>query len=540
MQFISLLGMLTLLLIAWLLSYHKKKIKFRTIIWGLALQFLFAIIILRKDYWSFVGMTILALLFILYIFREKTFTSHKWMDSTSIILSSIVIGVVIYFILNWISYSILLIFMILVTIINSKLLKKQLLQNILSSIFIIVLFTGLIQKGLYGQHVFQIFSDSVAKFLDLSFYGAKFLFGNLVEGKYFFPSDGSWPGFGFQFAFKVLPTIIFFGGFMSILYYLGVMQKVIITMAKFMHWTLQTSGAESLSCSANIFVGQTEAPLLIKPFLNGMTKSELLTVMVGGFATIAGGVLAGFIAMGISAGHLVAASVMSAPAALVIGKIIYPETEHSETAGDVSLPEIKESQNLLDAASNGISDGLKLAVNVGAMLIGFIALIAVVDVIFNKIDFLIDGKLLGGELIKYGESGGISPVTQEYAGYFPGSLKTLFGTILRPLAFLMGVPWEDADEVGNLLGIKISLNEFVAYGNLGTYIQNNVIGERAQIISTYALCGFANFASIGIQIGGIGAVAPSRKKDLSKIALKAMLGGAIASWTTATIAGMLL
>jgi len=362
----------------------------------------------------------------------------------------------------------------------------------------------------------------------------------LVEGKYFFPSDGSWPGFGFQFAFKVLPTIIFFGGFMSILYYLGVMQKVIITMAKFMRWTLQTSGAESLSCSANIFVGQTEAPLLIKPFLNGMTKSELLTVMVGGFATIAGGVLAGYIAMGVSAGHLVAASVMSAPAALVIGKIIYPETEHSETAGDVSLPEIKESQNLLDAASNGIWDGLKLAVNVGAMLIGFIALIAVVDVIFNKIDFLIDGKLLGGELIKYGGSGGISPVTQEYAGYFPGSLKTLFGTILRPLAFLMGVPWEDADEVGNLLGIKISLNEFVAYGNLGTYIQNNVIGERAQIISTYALCGFANFASIGIQIGGIGAVAPSRKKDLSKIALKAMLGGAIASWTTATIAGMLL
>lgn len=540
MQFISLLGMITLLLIAWLLSYHKKKIKFRTIIWGLSLQFLFAIIILRKDYWSFVGMTVLALLFILYVFREKTFTSQKWIDSISIILSSLAIGVVIYFILNWISYSILLVFMILLMIINGKLLKKQLVQNILSSIFIIVLFTGLIQKGLYGQHVFQIFSDGVAKFLNLSFYGAKFLFGNLVDEKYFFPSDGSWPGFGFQFAFKVLPTIIFFGGFMSILYYLGVMQKVIITMAKFMRWTLQTSGAESLSCSANIFVGQTEAPLLIKPFLKEMTKSELLTIMVGGFATIAGGVLAGYIAMGVSAGHLVAASVMSAPAALVIGKIIYPETEHSETAGDVSLPEIKESQNLLDAASNGISDGLKLAVNVGAMLIGFIALIAVVDVIFNKIDFFIDGKLLGGELIKYGKSGGISPVTQEYAGYFPGSLKTLFGTILRPLAFLMGVPWEDADEVGNLLGIKLSLNEFVAYGNLGTYIQNGVIGERAQIISTYAICGFANFASIGIQIGGIGAVAPSRKKDLSKIALKAMLGGAIASWTTATIAGMLL
>ncbi|MEA1986404.1 MAG: nucleoside transporter C-terminal domain-containing protein, partial [Candidatus Marinimicrobia bacterium] len=536
MQFISLIGLLTLLFIAWLLSYHKKKIKFRTVIWGLGLQFLFAVIILRKDYWSFIGMTILALLFIIYIFREKTITSNKLIDSVSIILSSLIIGVGIYFILNWISYTLLLVIMIVLMILNSKLLKKEFLKPILNSILIIVLFAGLIHKGLTGQIVFQIFSDGVANFLDLSFYGAKFLFGNLVEGKYFFPSDGSWPGFGFQFAFKVLPTIIFFGGFMSILYYLGIMQKVIITMAQFMRWTLQTSGAESLSCSANIFVGQTEAPLLIKPFLNTMTKSELLTIMVGGFATIAGGVLAGYIAMGVSAGHLVAASVMSAPAALVIGKIIYPETEHSATAGDVSLPEIKEAQNILDAASSGISDGLKLAVNVGAMLIGFIALISVVDVIFNKVDFLIDGKMLGGELIKYTTGGGISPITQEYAGFFPGSLKTLFGTILRPLAFLMGVPWEDADLVGNLLGIKLSLNEFVAYGNLGTYIQSNAMGERAQIISTYALCGFANFASIGIQIGGISAVAPSRKKDLSQTVFKAMLGGAIASWTTATIA----
>ena len=262
-------------------------------------------------------------------------------------------------------------------------------------------------------------------------------------------------------------------------------------------------------------------------------------VMVGGFATIAGGVLAGYIAMGVDAGHLISASVMSAPAALVVGKIIYPETEHSQTAGDVALPSLDRAENVLDAASSGITDGLKLAVNVGAMLIGFIALIAVVDVVLNWLDGLIDGRLVGGELVSYGSASGLSPVTQEYAGYFPGSLKTLFGTILRPLAFVMGVPWSNADEVGNLLGIKLSLNEFVAYGNLGTYIQDGVLSPRAEIIATYALCGFANFSSIGIQLGGFGSIAPKRRRDLSKVALKAMFGGAIASFTTATIAGML-
>jgi CNT family concentrative nucleoside transporter len=302
---------------------------------------------------------------------------------------------------------------------------------------------------------------------------------------------------------------------------------------------VRTSGAETLSCSANIFVGQTEAPLLIKPVLDGMTRSELLTVMVGGFATIAGGVLAGYIAMGVPAGHLIAASVMSAPAALVIGKIVFPEREHSQTAGDVKMPDIRVGDNAIEAAANGITDGLKLAVNVGAMLIGFIALIAVIDVILNWADSLIDGRLLAGAYVQYG-SGGMSPAVGEYVGVFPGSLQTLFGTVLRPLAFLMGVPWADADKVGNLLGIKLSLNEFVAYGQLGSYIQSDVLSRRAMIISTYALCGFANFSSIGIQIGGISAVAPGRKSDLAKLGLKAMLGGAIASWLTATIAGMLL
>ena len=401
-------------------------------------------------------------------------------------------------------------------------------------------FGHLVSHELYGQVIFRKFSDSIAHFLSLSDYGARFLFGNLANGEYYFPGVDTWPGFGFQFAFKVLPTIVFFGGFMSILYYLGIMQKIIKGMARFMRWTMGTSGAETMSCSANIFVGQTEAPLLIKPFLKGMTESELLTIMVGGFATIAGGVLAGYIAMGVDAGHLVAASVMSAPAALVIGKIIYPELKQSITAGNVELPQISESENLIDAASSGITDGLKLAVNVGAMLLGFIALIAVLDMMLSWMDLLIDGKILKGLFVDYDVQSGLSPIVGEYEGVFPGSLKTFFGTVLRPLAFLMGVPWENADEVGNLLGQKLSLNEFVAFGTLGSYIQNDVIGLRAETIATYALCGFANFSSIGIQIGGIAALVPELRPVSSRLALKAMFGGAIASWTTATVAGLLL
>jgi CNT family concentrative nucleoside transporter len=425
-------------------------------------------------------------------------------------------------------------------LVNSRFRFAPGLQTLFAVVFVASGVAWLFATQTYGQEIFAAFSEKVAAFLELSDYGARFLFGNLADPQYFFPGGAaSWPGFGFQFAFKVLPTILFFGGFMAVLYYLGIMQKVIEAMARFMRWTVGTSGAETLSCTANIFVGQTEAPLLIKPFLRDMTRSELLTIMVGGFATIAGGVLAAYIAMGIPAGHLIAASVMSAPAALLVGKIIYPELQHSVTAGDVEMPEIKSGSNVIEAASNGITDGLKLAVNVGAMLVGFIALIAVIDVALNWVDGLIDGSLLGGVWVTYG-SGGMSPVVGEYVGIIPGSLQTLFGTLLRPLAWLMGVPWVDADKVGNLLGIKLSLNELVAYGVLGSYLSEGVISEKAMIISTYALCGFANFSSIGIQMGGIAAVAPERRTDLAQLGLKAMLGGAIASWLTATIAGMLL
>ncbi|RMH18762.1 MAG: NupC/NupG family nucleoside CNT transporter [Acidobacteria bacterium] len=379
-----------------------------------------------------------------------------------------------------------------------------------------------------GQHVFRLLSDKVAAFLALSNRGAEFLFGNLARSEYFFSDNQYWPGFGVQFAFNVLPTIIFFSAFMAVMYHLGVVQLVIQAMARFMHWSLKTSGSETTSVSANIFVGQTEAPFLIKPFLGTMTISELHAVMVGGFATIAGGVLAGYIQLGINPGHLIAASVMSAPAALVIAKLLYPETEHSETAGDVEIPKIKSADNLVGAAAAGTTDGLKLALNVGAMLIAFIALIAVADTILGFLDGLIDGRLLGGAVAASGE----------HAGFFPGSLRTFFGTVLSPLAWLMGVPWKDAAAVGNLLGVKLSVNEFVAYGLLAKEMAE--LEPRSAIIATYALCGFANFSSIGIQIGGISALAPERRSDLASVGIRAMFGGALASWTTATVAGILI
>jgi len=385
-------------------------------------------------------------------------------------------------------------------------------------------------RQVHGSVAFGTFSQKVGDFLKLSDNGAIFLFGNLARRDLFFPDTSTWPGFGFQFAFVILPTIIFFSAFMSVLYYLGVIQVVIASMARFMRWSMGTSGSETVSCSANIFVGQTEAPFLIKPFLKDMTLSEIHAVMVGGFATVAGGVLAGYIGMGISAGHLIAASVMAAPAALVVAKLLLPETEESMTSDKVELPDMKTGDNLVEAAAAGTTDGLKLALNVGAMLIAFISLIAVVDAVLGYADSLIDGQLLGGTV----------GATGEYAGYFPGSLRTLFGTILRPVAWIMGVPWKDSEIVGYLLGVKLSVNEFLGYQYLAQHIKSGDLSPRAITIATYALCGFANFSSIGIQIGGISALVPERRSDLAKVGVRAMFGGALASCMTATVAGILI
>lgn len=374
-----------------------------------------------------------------------------------------------------------------------------------------------------GNAAMQWIAARVASFLELSRHGSMFLFGGLVDPK-------KMDLFGFQFAFYVLPTIIFFASFMSILYYLGFMQKVVELFGWIMSRLLKTSGSESLSCSANIFVGQTEAPLLVRPYLNHCTLSELHAIMVGGFGTIAGAVMAGYIQMGIPPQHIIIASCMAAPASLMVAKIIFPETEHSETLGDVKLPQLDAGRNVLDAASRGVSDGLHLALNVGAMLVAFITLIALADKILIYLDRLIDGRILHG----------VMQASGEYAGWFPGSLKTIFGTIFSPIAYLMGIPKQDVFAVGNLLGLKIAVNEFVAYSKLAPMIKDGQISQKTAIMATYMLCGFANFASMGIQIGGIGALAPERRSDLTKLALRAMFGGAIVSCLTATIAGLLI
>ncbi len=324
------------------------------------------------------------------------------------------------------------------------------------------------------------------------------------------------------FAFKVLPTIIFFSSLMSILYYLGIIQKVVEAFAWVMQRTLGTSGSETLSAAANIFVGQTEAPLMVRPYISSMTKSELMALMVGGFATIAGGVLVAYAGMGIDAGHLVAASVISAPAALLISKLMIPETEQSVTLGHVELSVDEKHANIVDAATNGALDGMKLTLNVVAMLIAFLALVALVDAALG---------LVG-----------------EWAGALFGynwhwSLAALFGYVFAPFAYLLGIPWSDCFYAGELLGKKMVLNEFIAYAQMMEWSQPDsgvVLSERSTLILTYALCGFANFGSVGIQIGGIGGIAPERRAELAILGIRAMIGGTLAMMMTACIAGILI
>ena len=527
MRFFGIIGLLTLLGFAFILSKHKKKIRLQTILWGISLQFLLAIIILCQNWLSWVGMYIFLILIIIYICKDDFYlnkkSSNMLMTTFLLIIGSAAIITVSYF-ADTISLAVPVLLIILFICLILKVIKHANYIKFLLGTSLPILLGLTIQRGIYGQDIFAKLADQITAFLKLTDIGSMFLFGNLADSQYF-------DQFGFQFAFSILPIIIFFSTIIAILYHLGIMQIIVEMMAKFMHWTMGTSGAETLSCASNIFVGQTEAPFLIRPFLDKMTMSELHAVMVGGFATIAGSVLAGYIGMGISAKHLIAASIMSAPAALVMAKIIFPETEESLTAGYVKMPKTERAVNVLDAASKGVTEGLKLALNVAAMLVAFKALIGLVDVIMAFLDKTIDGYLLGNAL---------NEVTNEYIGIFPGSLKSLFGFLFSPLAFAMGVPWVDAADVGNLLGIKITATEFVAYADLSTYIEANTLTPKAITIATYALCGFANFASIGIQIGGIGALAPSRRSDLARVALRAMIAGALASWLTATIAGMLL
>ena len=373
----------------------------------------------------------------------------------------------------------------------------------------------------WGAQAFGALSEGFVKLLGFTAQGSQFIFGDLAKME----------KFGFVFAFQVLPTIIFFAAFMSVLYHIGVMQAIVKGMAWVITKVMPVSGAETLSVCANAFIGQTEAPLVVKPYVSTMTKSELLTLMVGGMATIAGGVLGAYVLMlggddpiqqAAFAKHLITASIMAAPATLVVAKILVPEVDKPLTMGKVKVEVEKTTANVIDAAAAGAADGLRLALNVGAMLLAFVALIALVN----------------APLTWFGEVTGLSELLGR-----PTDLASLLGYLLAPIAWLIGVPWADAPTVGGLIGTKVVLNEFVAYLSLGDIVQGKVAGvslsEHSVLISTYALCGFANFSSIAIQIGGIGGLAPERRQELAVFGLRAVLGGSIATLMTATIAGVI-
>lgn len=429
----GLVGLLFFIGVATLFSTNRRRISWRLVLWGLGIQFLFAILILPESFFN--------------VFVKDAFELEQ---APGAFLFSKLNGVV----------------------------------------------NGLLEFTKKGTD-FLIFSSSLGRVADS--------FDNFVFG--------------------VLPTILFFSSVMAILYHVGIIQRVVSVIAKMMARTMGTSGSESLSAAANIFVGQTEAPLVIRPYVESMTRSELLAVMTGGMATVAGGIMAAYVAFLSDvipdiAGHLIAASVMSAPAALVVSKILIPEEEESLTQGKVKLDVPKTSANVIDAAAQGAADGLTLALNVGAMLLVFIALIALINFPIQWIG----ANIFGTDL----------------------SLERILGWVLSPLAFLMGVPWKDATEIGALLGKKTIVNEFVAFYDLSLmvktpeYLAGQGLDRKSVIITTYALCGFSNFSSIAIQIGGIGGIAPLRKKDLAALGLRALLAGSFACFMTACIAGVLM
>lgn len=380
--------------------------------------------------------------------------------------------------------------------------KKINWRTVISGILLQIVLGVIILKTDFGRGVFESAKTVFTHVLSYTNEGSNFLFGSLNDyGKV-----------GFVFATMVLPTILFMSSLMSVLYHLGIMQMIIKFVAKTMVYIMNTSGAESLAAAANIFAGQTEAPLVIKPFVAKMTRSELMALMTGGMATVAGGVLAAYVGLGIDAGHLLAASVMSAPAALVCAKLMVPEKEESLTQGEVKLEYEKTSSNVIDAAAEGASQGLSLALNVGAMLLAFIALIAMLNGLLGWVGGLFSFPQLSMELIS--------------------------GYLFAPIAWIIGVPWNDCFAVGSLLGKKLIINEFVAYLDLQK--QMSELSPRAVVISTYALCGFANFSSIAIQLGGIGTLAPTRRKDLASLGIKCLVGGTLACLMTAAIAGIFI
>jgi CNT family concentrative nucleoside transporter len=393
---------------------------------------------------------------------------------------------------------------------------------VLSGIAIQLSLAIFILKVPLGKTIFSWLGDAVTKILNFSQKGAEFVFGPLVNSANMGKAFGS--GNEFIFFFNIIPTIIFVAVLVSVAYYLGIMQRLVKFIAMIVYKLMGVSGSEALSNVASAFVGQVEAQIMIKPYLKGMTMSELLASMSGSMACIAGGVMAVYIAMGVPAEYLIAASLMAAPAALVISKIVWPETEISETKGRVSLEIKKTNANLVDAISHGASDGLKVGLNVVAMLIGFIAIIALVDFVLGKIGFGLSSLGMSLSFI------GINLQTL--------SLNQILGSLFSVFAYAMGVPGKDIQVAGSLMGTKMVINEFVAYLDLAKI--KDTLDPKTILITSFALCGFANFSSIAIQVGGIGELSPERRSDLAKLGMRALICGTLASYLSATIAGILM
>jgi CNT family concentrative nucleoside transporter len=405
-----------------------------------------------------------------------------------------------------------------------------------------------------GMAFFSVMNDAIARLIDFTREGSRFLFGNYLTLES-------------SFALQVLPTIIFFSALMSVLYHVGAMQKVVRWFAWIMQRTMRTSGAETLAAAANIFVGQTEAPLVVKPFVGTMTESELMAIMVGGFANTAGGVLAAYVALLSGhfpdiAGHLMASSVMSAPASLVLAKVILPEKQKSTTAGTLEMTDERPHANVVDAAAAGASEGLMLALNVGAMLLAFIALVALINALIG-LPFLWHDRSVWADALAALRAGGHEPsaacsgdldgtalvgciheanatLHAHFNAWEPFTMERVLGVLGWPIPFVMGVPVNDCMTVSEILGQRLVLNEFVGYISLAENLGSaHPMSHRAAVITSYALCGFANFSSIAIQLGGIGAMAPDRRKDLARLGMRAMLGGLLSTYMTACVAGLM-
>lgn len=466
-RFTALIGFFAILVIAYLFSTNKRAIKWKPVIWGLLLQIVIAICVLKgtqiADLFSAIALPLTrggaALVFVLVTVIVALLARYVAPGARRIL---------------WMAYGVFAIYLFLAF-------------NLLAFLF-------------------ESMKHVVNKLIGYTQDGATFVFGDLGSGT---------SKAGFIFATQVLPTIIFIASIFAILYYIGVMQIVVKFFAKLMSRFMGASGAESTSVAASIFMGQTEAPLTIRPFLPKMTMSELMTIMTAGMAHISGGIMAAYVLVAkVDVIHLLTAVIMTAPGAIMMSKIMVPETEQPETGGDVEIEVPQQDVNVIDAAGRGAIEGLHLSLNVAGMLIAFIALVALVNGMFSYV--------------------------HEMIWWFPASLDIVLGYIFRPIAWAMGVSWKDSLTVGNLLGTRMVLNEFVAFVKLGEPGVGSSLDPRSFVITTYALCGFANFSSIAIQIGGIGSLAPSRRGDLARLGMRAMIAGTLANFLTATIAGILL